>query len=59
VKTKHGRRPSKEKVIESAELEHEHEQEQIEPFCITKLDMAIPRGQLIAICGPVGSGSES
>jgi ABC-type transport system involved in cytochrome bd biosynthesis fused ATPase/permease subunit len=32
--------------------------EQAEPFGITGLDMSISPGQLVAICGPVGSGSE-
>ena len=35
------------------------DEEKSEPFKISGLDMSIPRGSLVAICGPVGSGSES
>jgi len=51
-KGKHGKLPEE---VEKASLEGE---EMAEPFKIRDLNMSIPRGSLVAICGPVGSGSE-
>jgi ATP-binding cassette subfamily C (CFTR/MRP) protein 1 len=31
----------------------------VEPFCLPDLNMEIPRGRLVAIVGPVGSGKSS
>jgi ABC-type transport system involved in cytochrome bd biosynthesis fused ATPase/permease subunit len=53
-KKKHGKHDKHEHAVE-----RDSQDDQFEPFKITALNMAIPRGQLTAICGPVGSGSES
>lgn len=43
----------------STEDESHSEESRAEPFAIRELSMSIPRGQLVAIVGPVGSGKSS
>lgn len=42
-----------------AALEEKEKEEEGPPSSLTGLDLRIPRGQLVVLCGPVGSGKSS